>query len=193
MAVSICFASAGDIAVEQLVVVGGSTDTEYLQYDDGIPAWYAWGGVYRGVWFNTDDFLPSASGFLLDYSEFWVSGGGFYAQVWNGGPSGPEELLDSQFVDPAEYTRGLVYYVPPLETKANFWIIENTEPSPGGWPMLMGDGTPPAVDHSFFSDDFFTWEPWSDGSTTGDYLIRAGGNFSTAIANSTWGGIKATF
>ncbi|MCD6587454.1 MAG: hypothetical protein J7K88_02790 [Candidatus Fermentibacteraceae bacterium] len=59
--------------------------------------------------------------------------------------------------------------------------------SSGGWSSTLSDGTPGT--HSFFSDDFIIWEPWGD---MGDYFVRAG-MLEWALANTTWGSVKAAF
>ena len=172
----------------------GSTDQECLRYDDGMVQCFTWGGTYRGVWFNTEDFLPGSSGFLLEYSELWFVFVGTtydcYAEVWVGGSSGPVTLLDRTLLVPFER---IATYEPPLDCGTDFWIILNTTLSSGGWPAAWSDGSPPAVDHSFYSDDFVTWEPWSNGSTWGDYCFMGGGEFILELGHMTWGEIKSVF
>ena len=161
-----------------------------LQYDDGTAQWLTWSGIYRGVWFNTGDFLPGSNGFLLEESVLWISDPvDCYVEVWNGGASGPAQLLDQTLVTGGSMS---VVYSPPLDCDSDFWILMNTSIW-GGVPRIMGDASPPPVDHSFYSDDFLTWEPWSDGSTTGDYLIRGLGEFKVGLGSTTWGSIKSLF
>ena len=44
-----------------------------------------------------------------------------------------------------------------------------------------------------YSDDFLTWTPWSDGTTTGDFFIRAVGEYETVMDGMTWGALKSVF
>jgi len=193
--VLITFSFAESIRVDP-VHAESSTDSEYLQYDDGAINWLTWGGTYRGVWFNTDDFVPGMSGFLLDFSEYWMyhhsshpwDTSDFYAEVWNGGDVGPVELLDRTLVTAAHFT-GIIVYYPPLLAETDFWALENTELSSGGWPAIIGDSGSSGTAHSFLSDNFILWEPWGNS----DMFIRCGGEFPTALENSTWAGIKTVF
>ena len=204
LAVFLSISFARPIHIESFITkenLSGMDDSSYLQYDDGSPAWMSGSGLYRGVWFNTDDFLPGMSGFLVDFSEYWMYHhpaipwdiGDFYAEVWNGDYMAPLVQLNSTRVTAVHFAPVYVYYNPPLAAESNFWVFENTELSSNGSPFMMGDSTPPAVDHSFYSDDFFVWEPWSDGTNTGDFLVRCGGEFPTRLVNLTWGAIKAVF
>jgi hypothetical protein len=169
-------------------IAAAGTDV-LLQYDDGTPMWVSWAGVYRGTWFNTEDFMPGAGGFLLEGSEIWsYNATDCYIEVWNGGASGPVTLIDQTLT-----SGGGAAYDPPLDCAENFWIIVNTTLSGGGWPAVTGDGSPPVVDHSFYSDDFLTWTPWSDGTTTGDFFIRAVGEYETVMDGMTWGALKSVF
>jgi len=178
------------------VHAGSNTDSEYLQYDDGSANWLTWEGTYRGIWFNTDDFVPGMSGFLLDFSEYWMyhhsdypwDTSNFYAEVWNGGDVAPVELLDRTLVIASHFT-GIIVYYPQLIAETDFWVLENTVLSTGGWPAIVGDSGPSGSGHSFFSNDFVIWEPWSNS----DMFIRCGGEFPSSLENSTWGGIKAVF
>jgi len=194
-------AFAGGAWIETIPVATGSTDADYLQYDDGSANWLTWGGMYRGVWFNTEDFVPGMDGFLLDFSEYWMyhhssypwDTSDFYAEIWNGDYMSPLVQLDAQTVTAIHYAPVFANYATPIEAEMDFWALENTDMSAGGWPSVLGDATPPAVDHSYFSDDFYVWEPWSDGTNTGDYFIRVEGEFIDALDIVTWGGIKAIF
>jgi len=48
---------AGSVRIDPLPVSGNPSEQNYLQYDDGTAQWLTWAGVYRGVWFNTEDFI----------------------------------------------------------------------------------------------------------------------------------------
>ena len=178
--------------VEDLPVGGGSVDLVYLQYDDGSIAWMTWGGMYRGVWWNVEDFQPGASGFILEYAEWWLypeipgDTTECYLEIWTGDSAGPVLLLDRTL---SMWPPGCVNYDPPISCGTDFWAVLNTELSAGGWPGILGDGTTPAVNHSFYSDDFLTWEPW----VLGDYFIRCEGEFEMGLDGCTWGEIKAIF
>jgi len=180
--------------------VPGSDDL--YQYDDGTAFWTTWAGLNRGTWFHMDDFYPGAGGFDLAQLEFWFFNGAggmawdtpfFLAEVWNGGSGGPETQLDQTSVTAIHYAPCYSTYPSPLQTDPDFWSLINTEMSSGGWPSVLGDNTPQAVNHSFFSDEFLVWEPWIiQGPTANDFMIRASGEFSL-LEESTWGSIKALF
>ena len=193
-----CFA-ADRLRLEEPLYVGGGTD-DRLQYDDGSAHWLTWGGLYRGVWFDTQDFLPGSQGLDADNTEYWFyhhstypwDSADFYAELWNGGPSGPVTMLDRTLLVATHYTANFAYYVPPIATEQNFWALINTEMSAGGWPSILGDNTPNTTDHSFFSDDFIVWEPWIiTGSIASDYFIMASGTIGpVSLEFESWGAIK---
>ena len=179
----------------------GRTDAVF-QYDDGTANWITWGGLARGVWFHVDDFEPGATGFLVDTLEFWFyhhssypwDVASFYAELWQGGPGGPETILFQESVTAAN-GMVLVPVVPPIDPGGDFWVICNTMMSGGGWPAPLGDGTPqPEYSHSFFSDDGLVWEPWQiQGEHANDYFIRAHGGPVLGLEPATWGSIKVLF
>jgi hypothetical protein len=146
------------------------------------------GGNLPGVWFNTEDYLPGSTGFMLEAMEWWFfehasypwDTADFYAEVWNGDENGPVELLDSQLVSAMHYAGAFTYYDPPLECESNFWGLINTTLSAGGWPSVLGDNTP--GEHSYFSDDMIVWDP----GRTGDYFIRAHGEFDLSLQTDSW-------
>ena len=186
-------AFAGQIVIDLPVA---ENDAEWLVYDDGTAAWLTWGGMYRGNWFNTEDFVPGCSACYVEKSEFWFyhhssypwDTSDVYLEIWNGDALGPTLQLDQTMVTALHYTPVYVSYTTVLLSESNFWAIANTEMSAGGWPSILGDGT--AGVHSFFSDDFIVWEPWGD---MGDYFVRVYGSPFGALDNSTWGLLKATF
>jgi len=173
--------------------VPGGYDAEVLQYDDGTAGWITWGGTYRGVWFNTQDFNPSSIGFALEQMEYWFYNSGwttdqFYSEIWNGDDTGPvPPRLVQKIVVAIHYAPCYHIFNPPLDVEQNFWGVVNTKRSTGGWPSILGDNTP--EEHSFFSDDMITWEPWE----LGDYFIRAHGEFASSFDAGSWGSIKALF
>jgi hypothetical protein len=196
-------AFAGDFVYVEGTVAGGNTDQDYLQYDDGTINWLTWAGVYRGTWFNTDDFLPGQAGFATDFTEYWMyhhssypwDVSDFYAELWNGDFMAPTTLLDEQVVTALHYAPVFANYSTPIDAESDFWGLEDTEMSAGGWPAILADGTGYTVAcHSYYSEDFFIWEPWSDQTVYGDFFVRAEGVFiPDALDHDTWAGIKSTF
>lgn len=175
---------------------------DVLQYDDGTACWLTWGGMYRGVWFHLEDFSPGCGDFLADTLEYWFYHSGswdtcsFYAELYSGGSGGPEIELFSTSVTAGHYCPTYVEVSPPVQTGGDFWIIVDTEMSSGGWPSLLGDGTPNSQfgSHSFLSDDFMIWEPWIiQGPEADDYMIRAHGIPILGLEEETWGAIKGLF
>ncbi len=167
--------------------------SSYLQYDDGIISWFIWFGTYRGVWFNVEDFMPGATGFEIEYSEFWMyhhssypwDTSNFYAEVWNGDSQGPLVQLDVQELIAIHYAPVYALYDPALQAESDFWVMENTEMSAGGWPSNLADGTPPLVPHSHYGNGWFE---------LGDFFFRCCGEaLGVALERVTWGEIKAVF
>ncbi|MCK5786924.1 MAG: hypothetical protein KAH54_10265, partial [Candidatus Sabulitectum sp.] len=152
--------------------------------------------MYRGVWFNIEDFVPGMSSCAVEQSEFWFyhhasypwDTSDVYLEIWNGDSMAPTTQLDQTMVTAIHYAPTFACYSPIVEAEANFWGLVNTEMSAGGWPATLGDGTPGV--HSFFSDDFIVWEPWGD---MGDYFVRVFGWPPWFLGNTTWGSLKATF
>jgi len=187
---------AGNIVVD---LPGGSGGTnEELTYFNGTPYWLTWGGMYRGTWFNTEDFMPGSTGFRVDIAEYWFyqstdtdpwDTDQFYSEVWNGSQTGPEVLLTQGVVTALHYAPAYHSINPGVVTEVNFWCLVNTEMSAGGWPSILGDWSMPGdAGHSFFSDDFIVWEPWSE---MGEYYIVA--IFVISLESTTWGSLKALF
>ena len=58
LAVLSLVAFAGNVAVDLGQMP--EKDADWLVYDNGSPNWLTWGGTYRGVWFNIEDFIPGA-------------------------------------------------------------------------------------------------------------------------------------
>ncbi|RKZ03331.1 hypothetical protein DRQ21_06060 [Candidatus Fermentibacteria bacterium] len=188
-------AFAGQVAVNLDPIP--QKDADWLVYDDGTPAWLTWGGMYRGVWFDVQDFVPGATGASIEQSEFWFyhhssypwDTSDVYLEIWNGDNTAPVTQLDQTMVTAIHYAPVYATYSTPLAGEQNFWALANTEMSSGGWPAILGDGT--AGTHSFFSDDFIIWEPWGD---MGDYFVSVYATPTTgALDNSTWGSLKAAF
>jgi hypothetical protein len=192
--------SAGSVQLDRPLPIGGTDDL--FQYDDGTANWLTWGGLYRGVWFNLDDFSPGAPGANLIWLEFWFfhhasypwDVSSFYAELYDGDAAAPTTQLDQTSVTAIHYSPVHATYFPPITVEQNFWGIVNTGMSAGGWPSILGDNTPNPASHSFFSDDFIVWEPWIiSGATANDYFLRACENYFPGLNESTWGSIKTLF
>jgi len=195
----------GGVKLDQPVFLPQTDDL--LQYDDGIALWLTWGGLYRGVLFDLADFYqPAPSGFAIQGVEFWFyqhpaypwDTAQFVAEIWNGDETGPTDLLDQAVLEAAHLSGSDWMVSPPDTVGQTFWIILNTSFSSGGWPSLLGDGTPGTTgsSHSFFSDDRIVWEPWIIGGDTAcDYFIRVEGEplDSSVLESLTWGLVKGSF
>jgi hypothetical protein len=191
-------ASADSIMLDRPLFIPA---TDYVfQYDDGTANWLTWGGLYRGVWFDLDDWSPGAPGCQLYSLEYWFfhhssypwDTASFYSELYNGDNSAPATMLDQTSVTAVHYLPVEAVYPTYIEVGNEFWGLVNTEMSDGGWPSILGDNTPQTVDHSFFSDDFIVWEPWIiQGPTANDYFIRA--NDPYGLSSATWAGVKSVW
>lgn len=159
---------------------------ELYQYDDGTAYWISWAGLYRSVWFNTLDFGPWSDVYLNNL-EFWFyhhasypwDTASFYAELYNGDAAAPVTQLDQTSIMAVHYAPCYANYGSPIMTGQNFWSVENTEMSSGGWPSILGDNSPNPVDHSFYSDDFIVWIPWVPGGI--------------GLEQETWASVKALY
>jgi hypothetical protein len=191
---------AGNAPLDRPLSVEGADDLFY-QYDDGTANWLTWGGLYRGTWFNLEDFEPGLPGVTLGYLEFWFfhhasypwDVSSFYSELYEGDAVAPATQLNQTSVTAIHYSSVHASYSwPGIEVGQNFWGLVNSEMSAGGWPSILGDNTPNPVSHSFFSDDFIVWEPWIiSGATANDYFLRAGQYIG--LDETTWGSIKTMF
>ncbi|HOP26885.1 MAG TPA: hypothetical protein PK991_05980 [Candidatus Sabulitectum sp.] len=172
-------------------------DGDWLYYDNGSPEWLSWDGTYRGVWFNINDFVPGGGSGPVPQCEFWFYHHSSYPwdtsdvslELWNGGVEGPQVLLAEDMVTALHYSPVYADFSPAV-AEPEFWALANTELSAGGWPSILGDGAQGTVYHSFFSDDFISWEPWDiDGAC--NYFVSA--QMGESLAETTWAGIKAVF
>ena len=175
-------------------------DADWLVYDNGTPNWLTWGGTYRGVWFNTEDFIPGTTGGMVEQAEFWFyhhssypwDTSDVYIELWNGDAMGPTAQLDQTMITAIHYAPLYVHFGTPRSTvEQNFWAFANTEMSAGGWPAVLGDGEQGSIFHSFYSDDFIVWEPWDIGGAC-NYFISVYAELG-AFDNTTWGALKTTF
>jgi hypothetical protein len=187
--------SGGGLMLDRPLYIPGTDDL--LQYDDGTANWLTWGGLYRGVWFDIDDFSPGGSA-ELDNLEYWFfhhasypwDTASFYSELYTGDASAPATMLNQTSVTAVHYQPVYASYASPIDVGNEFWGLVNTEMSAGGWPSILGDNTPQTVDHSFFSDDFIVWEPWViQGPTANDYFVRANCPV-VGLQIETWAGIK---
>jgi hypothetical protein len=191
----VSFAGVGQMAVEP---GHAASDGDWLQYDNGTYHWYTWGGTYRGTWFDIQDFIPSATSYIVSISELWFyhqsshpwDTSDVYVELWNGDNMGPTALLDQTIMTAASLSPSYCIYSPSITTLQNFWCLANTELSAGGWPSILGDNSQATIAHSFFSDDFIVWEPWDLGGAC-YYLIRVA--WLDSIDRTTWAGLKTSF
>lgn len=190
----------GNVLLDRPLVIGDTDAT--LMYDDGTGYWLSWEGLYRGVWFNLEDF-GGRQDFWLENLEFWFyhhssypwDTSAFYGELYDGSPAGPENLLNQTSVTALHLSPCFAEYPWPGNEQVfqHSWALVNTQMSSGGWPSLLGDGTPNTVSHSFFSDDFIVWEPWVvTGPDANDFLIRENGTLSN-LNEATWASIKTLF
>lgn len=193
---------AGDIPLVSPLPVATSPGPDWTySYDDGTACWMTWSGTYIGVWFDADDFLYEST--YLDHLEFWFfhdagypwDTSSFYADLYDGGPTGPDSLLARTLLTATQYSPVYADYGPAGQLEVtSWWVVENTELSAGGWPSLLGDGTPNSNGtHSYFSNDLVLWQSWvPQGSSASDYIIRTGW-WEIGLGQTTWGSIKTLF
>lgn len=177
---------SGSVRLDRPLYAGGTDDV--YQYDDGTAWWITWEGLYRGVWFDSEDFGIYYNPCIVDL-EFWFyhhtsypwDTGSFYAELYNGEQEGPVTQLDQTSLTAVHYAPCYADYSSPIVTAVNFWGLVNTEMSSGGWPSLLSDNSPnwTGNDHSFYSDDFVVWDPWIAGGI--------------GLEAATWGGVKALY
>jgi len=184
-----------------------SSKGDWIGYDNGTPNWLCWEHQYRGVWFNVEDFFPGVPVMELEQTELWFyhqasypwDTSETYIEFWNGTASGPEEFLEQLTVTASHYTPVSLEHSPDwIQVEPEFWIIQNSELSLGGWPSVLGDNSDPTVVHSMVSDDMSTWEPWMYGSGTGgEFFISTYPEYpwqhGYALSPLSWGSVKALF
>jgi len=176
------------------------SDADWLTYDNGTASWLTWGGVYRGVWFNMEDFTPGALGAEVEQAEFWFyhhssytwDTSSFYAELWNGTAPNITALLDQSTGTAVHYAPVFISYATPIVTEPNFWCFVNTEMSSGGWPSSLGDGGPSAVAHSF-NGDTSSLVPWTVGGQNCNYFISVLVEPVVSLSRTTWGSMKTVF
>ena len=189
-------AFASQVAIDPVQV---ERDYDWLRYDDGTYNWLTWGGTYRGVWFNAQDFVPGATDGMVQQAELWFyhhssypwDTSDVYIEIWNGDAMGPTAQLDQTMLTAVHAAPIYAMYSDTLDVEQNFWCLANTEMSAGGWPAILGDNMNTTISHSFYSDDFIVWEPWTIDSAC-NYFVAVYWEPS-AFENTSWGALKATF
>jgi hypothetical protein len=172
-----------------------SQDTDWLQYHNGTPVWGCYQGTYRGVWFNLIDFMPGGLTYAAAEAEMWFyhsstypwDTGYVYIELWNGDAGGPTSMLDQTMQTAVHCAPVCVYYNPEISVDYDFWILENTELSAGGWPSIASDANQAAVAHSFYLDGV-DWTPWEYNFFV-SCLVFPGDAFDPM----SWGSIKTVF
>ncbi len=174
---------------------------DWLRYDNSSAEWFSWSGIYRGVWFNLEDFVPGwAGGVQITETEMWFfhnvtypwDTSDFYAEIWNGSVDAPTSQLDQVLTTAVHYSPVYVSYEIPITVQNNFWVLANTELSAGGWPSLMSDGVSSEIAHSFYTNDFIKWHAWEPSTGIANYFIAV----LPVVWNldgTTWGSLKTTF
>lgn len=199
LAVACTMALAGGSSVDLNPL--NRTDSDWLRYDNGTPGWLTYEGIYKGVWFDLEDFVPGWSGgatlletetWFYHSSQFPWDTSDFYSEIWNGDPQSPLFQLDQTRLTAIHYAPVYAVYSTPVMVNNNFWALANTELSSGGWPSIISDDTNSEVAHSFFTNDFILWEPWIPGDGQSNYFIAVSPALWSLNA-TTWGGLKAAF
>ncbi len=178
---------------------GASTD--WLKYDNGTEMWYTREGTYRGVWFNLEDFVPGwTQGIAISETYMWFSHetaqpwdvSEVYFELWNGNASGPDLFLDRTLITAVDYAPSCVFFSSAVIADSEFWCIANTELSTEGAPTTVSDGAGSSVAHSFYSNNFTSWTPWSPSGFS-NYFIGTFGWPPGELDATTWASLKATF
>ncbi len=165
-----------------------------MVYDDGTPAWLTWSGNYRAVWFDPCDFVMEPPiNYYLTSIEMWFfhdsnypwDTSSFSCEIWTGDILCPVSLFESQYCtaqhySPVSYQTENLFYVDYC-----FWTVLDFTQSVGGWPSLICDATPSSsLSHSFVSDDFIIWEPWT---------VEQSSSYSLDFPTLSWGTLKTLF
>lgn len=193
LSVSVTFASS--FRLDEPVYCQTGT-REVLQYDDGSAFWLTWGGAYRGVWFNVNDFSPGI-GFDCEQLEFWFyhhssypwTSSSFEGILANGSYTAPVTELANESITANHYAPCYAVYG-SVVAEAEFWGVDHCLVA-GGWPSVLSDDGISGTDHSFYSDAFGSgYTPYGQG----DYLVRAHGTIlTTGLDYTSWGSIKSLY
>ncbi len=163
-------------------------------YDDRCPSWITWAGTYRAVWFGLSDFFPepydthllSTEMWFYHLSEFPWDTSEFSSELWLGNNGYPINEISSVGGIAQHYCAVTCQFNEQPWVTDLFWIILNTEQSTGGWPSSISDGTIPSsgTDHSFYSNDFIVWAPWT---------IQVSTSYPMKLESQSWGSLKKLF
>ncbi|MBD3277700.1 MAG: hypothetical protein GF388_05320 [Candidatus Aegiribacteria sp.] len=166
-----------------------SCERSLFQYDDGTPHWLTEAGMYRGVWFDSEDFYGSPIAVDVEMVEYWFyhhpsvpwDTDQFYAELWTGTYYYTDDLLDRAESIALHYSPVYVEYEPSMNAGTSFWAMVNTSLTSNGTPSTLADEFPnwTGFPHSYFSNDFESWEVYIPGSTS--------------ITSASWGWIKGLF
>ncbi len=172
-----------------------SHDSQWLQYNNGTAQWFDWNGTCKAVWFDVQDFIPTADLGYIEQTEVWFyhkteypwDTSDVYIEIWNGNESGPVTQLDKTMATALHNMPTYVYYDPPLEVGPDYWCIVNSELSGGGWPSILADYSL-GINHSFIGDAT-AWEIY----TWGEYFIAVYWDQLTSLNRTSWGQLKTIF
>ncbi len=162
-----------------LAAASSAVDGVELSYHGETPEWMFSGGQSRGTWFDVEDFQPGASEFTVEWTEIWLLSypAGTFLELWNGGVSGPAELVVSE-----ELTGGTVWLQDPAVMEGQFWCLVNSV----GPVQLLSDGE--SDGHSLFTDDWLVWEQFDPG----EFFISVG-NETGELHQYSWAALKTAF
>lgn len=177
------------------------SESEWITYTVESPVCICWEGIFRGTWYNIDDFYPGSDGWQIEQIAIWFDHSvsypwdvsQLYAEIWTGDQSGPVSQFSQELTTAIDGGPTIVSYPSSLVPGRDFWVIINTEFSSGGWPSNLGDTESPMTEsHSFNSDDFVNWEPWLLEGDVSNYTIYVD-VFSLACEPLTWAALKTVF
>jgi hypothetical protein len=196
--------SADSYLVDDPIPGGASGTDDLLKYDDGTAHWL-WSGVsWFGTWFDVTDFIPTATGFECDWTEWWYYHHAnspwdtdmIVVEIWSGNAAMPMTNLTSDDITALHYAPVVVNYATPVSTTADFWTIGNTTVySAAGIPSQLYDEFDnfTGIPHSFLSQDFILWDPPSAAGYNPDAFNRCSGTILAALDSESWGAIKGLF
>lgn len=210
---SILLLLVSDAAIDrQNQIQPGSIDSsrgEWLCYENGSPCWLCWEHQYRGVWFNLEDFMPGSSpGMELELTELWFYHSSSYPwdtsetyiEFWNGNSVGPSAFLDRDTITASSLAPVYIDHSPDwVAVDVQFWILQNTQLSSGGWPSLIADNSNQSVSHSMVSPEGIIWVPFTPqgSSSTPEFFISTLIEYPWAHGGDlrplSWASLKALF
>ena len=175
--------------------------SEWITYATESPACICWEGIFRGTWFSLNDFYPGATSWEIEQVAVWFDHSvsypwdvsQVYAEIWSGGQSGPDQQLSQILTTAVDGGPTILSYPASISAGNDFWVMINTEFSGGGWPSNLGDTeSSMSVSHSFYSDNFVSWEPWLIEGNISNYAVFVD---MTALGfdGMSWGELKTIF